>query len=156
MLLSVIDFLSADMTQRRHPQADLQNAEGLCHATELLYEKWNRHKSLNQQIDQLTPLAALEAPQIVEINRRVEAEQQRYRTGQPLPPTENNPAPPTQDAECPICFSEIDPPGSAGVSTTSCDHSFCTQCLRQWFGAYDEKPCPMCRRTIYRRDFQEL
>lgn len=44
--------------------------------------------------------------------------------------------------QCSICFDELDNP----FSVTSCMHTFCEKCIKDWKRVSDE--CPLCKKTI--------
>jgi len=45
------------------------------------------------------------------------------------------------DAECPVCMSEFN-----NAVTTTCQHSFCFECLEQWKTV--SNTCPLCRVSL--------
>lgn len=47
----------------------------------------------------------------------------------------------TQVASCPICYHILRDP-----ETTSCNHTFCKECLQTWLS--ESNTCPTCRRVI--------
>lgn len=49
---------------------------------------------------------------------------------------------------CPICLERIK---KDNLSTTSCGHNFCEDCLKQAKEACNDKhlPCPVCRKKIF-------
>lgn len=46
--------------------------------------------------------------------------------------------------ECPICFNNI---SNQELCTTSCNHSYCYDCLKKWLDK-NKKTCPNCRKEI--------
>ena len=48
--------------------------------------------------------------------------------------------------ECPICMECID---SSDLHVTSCNHTYCNSCAKQWHKVLKNKPCPFCRADIY-------
>jgi hypothetical protein len=48
-------------------------------------------------------------------------------------------------SECPICYSC---PGKSKMTTLECGHTFCTECIQNWFCASSDiiDSCPLCRK----------
>ena len=46
--------------------------------------------------------------------------------------------------ECPICLNNI---LNSELCTTSCNHSYCYDCLKKWLDK-NKKTCPNCRKEI--------
>ena len=46
-------------------------------------------------------------------------------------------------ATCPVCFEPPCEPAS-----TPCGHTFCCECLTQWFGSRTTATCPCCRQQV--------
>lgn len=52
------------------------------------------------------------------------------------------------DHSCPICFDDLK--DVKYVRKTLCGHSFCSECLREWF---HKKPvCPLCQLDLLQTD----
>ncbi|KAK4620196.1 hypothetical protein CLAFUW4_11040 [Fulvia fulva] len=51
--------------------------------------------------------------------------------------------------ECPVCYDEVTTPVK-----TSCNHTFCENCLKQWLSS--SNTCPSCRTEQFQRDPVEV
>lgn len=51
----------------------------------------------------------------------------------------------TREMECPVCFS------NKTNCTLTCGHSFCMDCVKNWWMKSNECNCPMCRKSMYFR-----
>jgi len=45
--------------------------------------------------------------------------------------------------ECPVCYS------STASCKLVCGHTFCNDCVKEWYHKSDEQNCPMCRKGMY-------
>lgn len=48
------------------------------------------------------------------------------------------------DFECSVCLNEFKCKSNM-IKLNECDHEFCTNCIRMWFGDDDCRSCPLCR-----------
>ena len=52
--------------------------------------------------------------------------------------------------ECPVCYSDC-----ARGCKLVCGHSFCYQCVKDWYQKAEAEPtCPMCRASLYFRNMR--
>ena len=56
-----------------------------------------------------------------------------------------------QDRECSVCYSEAGP-----FRKLTCNHEFCTGCIKTWYLKGSGTGCPMCRRPIYFKGFHNV
>lgn len=56
-----------------------------------------------------------------------------------------------QKMECSVCYSETGP-----FRALSCNHSFCSGCIKNWYLKGTGSGCPMCRRPIYFKGFSKI